>query len=361
MVQLTWSDALGKRVRTGDWDEQAVPTITLIEEAIREGDHEKAAQLIDYFMEEAKLCYQIYDEWLTGLREWLLANGIGDEELERELASLRTLLALPDGSRFVPQPLWSHLATYAGRLANGLRLQSASGASRAEAIAGVDGIREDWRRLHDRWVDLLSGLFTLVAKRFGEERLEHAYRHLLEPYIQRRYMPFDLRENRYEDTVYRNLYTAFEAMRAHLVGPARRGDVELAEHDDRWVLSFDPCGSGGRTQRGDPLEETGPRPEPPYNFGVTRREYNWAWNEKGVCYYCAHCCFALERMPAERWGHPVRVVDSPLYPQETAGETPKKCTWTIYKSVEAIPEEAYRRIGMTKPRTSEAGDVAGGR
>lgn len=356
MAELIWSEELGKRVRTGDWAEQAVPTVTLIEAAIREDDSEHAAQLIDYFMEEAKVVYDIYRVWLDGLQEWLLTSGVRQDELEEHIASLATLLALPDGTRFDPQPLWSRLGAHAGRLANELRVGGASGAS-----AQVDEIREDWRRLHDRWVDLLSGLFTFVVKRFGEDRLEDAYRHLLEPYVQNRYMPFDLHEHRYEDTLYRNLYTAFEAMRAHLVGPSRRGDVDLAEHDDRWVLSFDPCGSGGRIQRGDPVEGTGPRPEPPYNFGVTREEHDWAWNEKGVCLYCAHCCFALERLPAERWGHPVRVVDSPLYPAETTGDNPKKCTWTIYKSIEAIPEEAYGRIGMTKPRPDDGptGDAQG--
>ena len=74
-----------------------------------------------------------------------------------------------------------------------------------------------------------------------------------------------------------------------------------------------------------------------------------AWNEKGVCYYCAHCCFALEYWPAKQWGHPLRVIDSPLYPEETSGEQPKKCAWTIYKSVDAIPAAAYARIGMSKP------------
>jgi hypothetical protein len=43
------------------------------------------------------------------------------------------------------------------------------------------------------------------------------------------------------------------------------------------------------------------------------------------------------------------VVDSPLYPQETTGEKPKRCRWTIYKSVDAIPPEAYQRIGRKKP------------
>jgi hypothetical protein len=43
------------------------------------------------------------------------------------------------------------------------------------------------------------------------------------------------------------------------------------------------------------------------------------------------------------------VIDSPLYPGESMGSSPAKCTWTIYKSLEAIPEEAYRRIGKAKP------------
>jgi hypothetical protein len=59
--------------------------------------------------------------------------------------------------------------------------------------------------------------------------------------------------------------------------------------------------------------------------------------------------FALERWPAEQWGHPLRVIDPPRYPDETKGDEPKHCTWTIYKSIEAIPEAAYVRIGLEKP------------
>jgi hypothetical protein len=180
----------------------------------------------------------------------------------------------------------------------------------------------------------MAATLAYVAQRFGEDALDPCYRHVLEPYIQERYMPYDLRGRDYEDTLWRNLYTTFEAMRGHLCGPGRRGEVELAEDDEKWVVSFDPCGSGGRTLR-----------EQPYRFGVTERPHDWSWNEAGVCHYCAHCCFALELLPAERWGHPVRVVDPPRYPDEAE----KKCTWTIYKSLEAIPEAAYRRIGRAKP------------
>ena len=61
----------------------------------------------------------------------------------------------------------------------------------------------------------------------------------------------------------------FEAMRGHLVGPERTGDFELIETEDRYILRFDPCGSGGRTIRGDWIEDTPARMEPPYDWKVT--------------------------------------------------------------------------------------------
>ena len=88
-----------------------------------------------------------------------------------------------------------------------------------------------------------------LARTFGEPRIEDAYRFVLEPYLQERYSPFDIRERPYEDTLYRNLYLSFEAMRGHLGGPGRLGDMELEEHEDRIVIRFDPCGSGGRGRK----------------------------------------------------------------------------------------------------------------
>jgi hypothetical protein len=345
-TRLTWSEAVGKRVRTGGWADQAVSTTRTIVRAIEAGERESAAQLVDYWMEEAKVCHVIYGVWLRGFREWLLGRGVTEVELEAQLDRLAVLLAFPDGEPFEPAGRWHALGARAGALAHGLRaLELADG----EALAELDAVREDWRRLHDRWVDLQSGVLTHVARRFGEAALEDCYRHVLEPYLQERYRPFDLRERPYADTLERNLYLAFEAMRGHLCGPDRAGEIELEEHDDRWVLRFDPCGSGNRGQRGDPIEGTGSRSAPPYDFGVTRERHDWAWNEVGVCYYCAHCCFALELWPAEQWGHPLRTIDSPLHPDETLGPEPAKCSWTIYRSVDAIPAEAYERIGRRKP------------
>lgn len=341
---LTWSDALGKRVRTGDWSDQAGSTSDAIVSALEVGQWELAAQLIDYFMEEAKVVHVVYQVWTEGFMGYL-GTRLPAQDLADEVQRLRALLAFPDGTPFHPGPRWLDLGAAAGRLANGVRGFELDPQA---ARAGFEDLREQWRQLHDRGADMMSGLLAVVADRFGEAAIGDCYRQVLAPYLEERYRPFDLRHSTWDDTLERNLYLAFESMRGHLVGPGRRGNIDVEETDDAWVLSFAPCGSGGRGQIGDEVEGTPSRMERPYLFGATKQRHDWAGNEVGVCYYCAHCVFALELWPAENWGHPVRTVDPPLWPHESTGDaTP--CRWTIYKRLEAIPDEAYTRIGRRRP------------
>lgn len=349
VTRVTWSDELGKRVRTGSWEEQAVSTTQCIREEIDAGRLETAAQLVDYWMEEAKVVQVIYDSWSEGWRDFLVGAGVDAQALADEWTRLGLLLAFPDGQPFTREGRWVEIAETAGRLAHSLR---AGRLTRMQAHELLETLVEMWRQQHDRGADLQSGLLTFTARTLGEQAIGDAYAWVLGPYLADRYEVFDIRERDYEETLERNIYLAFEAMRGHLVGPDRTGDMTVREDDDKVVLAFDPCGSGNRGQRGDGIEGSGSRSDPPYEFGVTEQEHDWAWNEKGVCYYCAHCCYALEYWPARQWGHPIRVVDSPLHPHETVGEQPKQCTWTIYKSIDAIPDEAYERIGLSKPATS---------
>lgn len=342
MTHLIWSEDLAKRVRGGDWQDQSISTVVKIEEAHAEGQGEVAAELVDYFMEEAKTPYAIYDVWVRLIIEWLESEGVSREDCDAEMSRLRALLAFPDGRPFEQAPAWEALSAKAGIVGNRLRIGG--------PLDGLDDLRENWRQLHDRFIDLVAGLLAFVVQRFGEEALDPCYRYFMGPYLRERaFKPYDLRENELEDTLFRNIYTLIESQRSHLSGPDRLGNVEVEEDDDKWVTRFDPCGSGGRILRGDPVEGTPSRSEPPYEFGVTQDAHDWSWNEKGVCYYCAHCCFAHDLLPTEAWGHPVRVTDPPLYPDDVRGDHPKKCTITVYKRLDAIPEEAYRRVGKKKP------------
>ncbi len=357
MVHLEWSEAIGKRVRSGDWADQAIPTLVKAREALAEagdefglraGRREVAAQLVDSFMEEAKVVYLIYKVWTAGFLDWLTGQGVTDAERGAEIERLRRLMAYPDGTPLDAEARWAELGALAGRVASGIRAYDLTADAAAPLLSELS---EGWRRLHDRYADLMAGVLAYVARRFGEARLDDCYRAVLEPYIQERYMVFDTRVTAYPETRERNLYLVMEAMRAHLCGPERDGSLGIEEHDDRWVVSFDPCGSGGRSLRGDEIEGTGSRVLAPYEFGVTQERHDWAWNQEGICYYCAHCCLALEKLPMERWGHPVRVVDPPRWGGDAgAPETRRQCTWTVYKTLEAIPDAVYQRVGHTKPR-----------
>jgi hypothetical protein len=302
VARLTWSDALGKRVREGDWAEQAVSTYAKVEEAVAAGQWELAPQLVDYSMEEAKVVYVIYQVWTEGFLEWFRKEGVGEEELAAELDRLRSLLAFTDGEPYEPKPRWDALGAAAGLLANRLR------GFEIDADAAVAGRARTARRLA--------------------------------PAARPR----------------RRLSTATSTSRSRRCGPTSaapdaRGTSPSRNTTTASSSSSIPAARAAACSGATRSREPPSRAERPYEFGVTRGRYDWAWNEEGVCYYCAHCCFALERWPAEQWGHPIRVVDSPLYPDETTGERPKQCTWTIYKSLEAIPPEADERIGLRKPAT----------
>jgi hypothetical protein len=356
MTTLIWSDEIGKRIRTGDWDDQAISTVTKIREVLEEagddfgpkaGRREVAAELVDYFMEEAKVIYLIYRVWTEGFLDWLREEGVTQAEVDAELDRLAHLLAYPDGTPLDAPARWADLGAQAGRLGNRIRSYDITV---ADGTAEVEELLAAWRRLHDRNADLMAGVLAWVARRFGEAALEPCYRSVLEPFIQERYMVFDIRQRPYAETVARNLYIGLEAMRAHMVGPGRRGDTDLQEFDDRWEMSFDPCGSGGRMMRGDEIEGTASRVLEPYEFGVTEEAYDWTWGEKGVCYYCVHCSFTMSILPAERWGHPVRTVDPPTWDGPDGPGTRRACKWTVWKSLEAIPAREYERIGRTKPQ-----------
>ena len=252
------SDAVGKRVRTGPWADQAVSTYRKIAEALEGagddpasggGERERAAQLIDYFMEEAKVIYLAVDTLVPRLLEWSAGAGATTDEVEAELARLRGLLRYPDGSPYEPVEGWKRLGARAGALSAQVR---GADLTVAEATAELEGLRHQWQLLHDRHLDFLGGVVGFVGRRFGEEAIGESWRYVLEPFVRERYFVFDTRRQPYEESLERNLYIAFESMRGHLVGPARTGDIELEEHDDRYVLRFDPCSSGGRFLRGDP-------------------------------------------------------------------------------------------------------------
>ena len=72
------------------------------------------------------------------------------------------------------------------------------------------------------------------------------YDRVLLPLFVWRYEKFDVDKYPWDEALEILMLVACEAMRGHLVGPERTGDLELIETEDRFILRFDPCGPAGR-------------------------------------------------------------------------------------------------------------------
>ncbi|MDO8567546.1 MAG: hypothetical protein Q7R57_02390 [Dehalococcoidales bacterium] len=104
--------------------------------------------------------------------------------------------------------------------------------------------------------------------------------------------------------------------------------LSVKEEADRYVVTYNPCGTGGRMWR-------------QRNLPTSKKPYPWTWSRTGVPMYCSHCCIKWEIVPTELRGFPLRI--------NLRGERPEDpCVHLFYKTPEAIPEEYFTRIGKKK-------------
>jgi hypothetical protein len=330
---------LDRPVRAGELLDQGVSTYRLAATAVRQGRFEEAERLGRLAQEEALEGRELYPTFADRARAFLLREGMAADELATEEEGLLAELRLPDGSAFDLSSGWAGFEAAIHAFAAACADKNADA-----ALDRLEDARHAWRRTHDRACDLVYGLLDVCFRFLGEDRIGELWDHLMaDLYPSRDRYGLDARP--WNESVEALVLDAATSLRGHLSGPGRLGDIEVEEREDRWILRFDPCGSGGRTLHPDDDEGTPARMEPPYGFAVTTGSHDWAWNSKGVCLYCVHCCQLQERVPIERLGFPLRVVEPPTWP---AGG---KCTWSIYKDPALVPDEAYRQVGARRPAT----------
>ena len=192
------------------------------------------------------------------------------------------------------------------------------------------------KSLHDLFCDWIWDLLTKTADKDGEEMVYQMCRATQETWMMKRTWK-GLSKMSVEERVYTNA----EVMRSHRCGPKQDGGIEIIEEEGRYSIKMDPCGSGGRMRRGDPVEGTPSRLGPPYNFGATKKAYPWSWTRKNVPYYCIHCA-VNEILPIEWGGYPLWVTGY-------SDDASKPCYWHFYEKPELIPEEYFDRLGFKKP------------
>jgi hypothetical protein len=192
------------------------------------------------------------------------------------------------------------------------------------------------KALHDLYCDWIWDIFTKTAETQGEEAVYRLCRSTQETWMLKRTWKALVKMS-VEERVYINA----EIMRSHRCGPNQDGAIEIIEEEDRISIKMDPCGSGGRLRRGDPVSGTPSRLGPPYHFGATKKAYPWSWGRQNVPYYCVHCAIN-EILPTEWGGYPLWVTG---YSDDAAAP----CYWHFYRRPELIPDEYFHRIGFKKP------------
>ncbi|MBU1274584.1 MAG: hypothetical protein KJ720_04350 [Proteobacteria bacterium] len=192
------------------------------------------------------------------------------------------------------------------------------------------------KSLHDLFCDWIWDIYSKVGAQQGDEAVYRLSRATQENWMMRRtWKAFS------KLPVLEQVQLTCEIMRAHRCGPRQDGEVGVEENGERYTIIMDPCGSGGRMRRGDPVDGTPSRLGPPYSFGVTREAHWWCWGQKGVPYYCLHCA-VNEILPMEWGGFPLWV--TAYDPDHQA-----PCAWHFYKKPSLIPEIYFTRLGKTKP------------
>ena len=191
-----------------------------------------------------------------------------------------------------------------------------------EALIFLDYGYGEAKTVHDSICSFVDDVLTRLAG-FGEEEIYKALRKRYEPVI-RRWL---------SDTpgVEESLQRGIEYQRGH------GGNCTITEESDRYVVRFDPCGSGGQLKRNK-------------DVGVVKKAYPWTWGKSCVPYYCTHCCVMWEILPTELRGYPIRIhliSDKPADP----------CIILYYKRPELIPKEYFTRIGLSP----QSGNIRSGR
>ena len=344
-MEIEYSESLGRDTRVGPWADLATSTYGKVCDAVSSGERANAARLARCLADEAEVIYSIYRVFISELHVHLRARGVDDAEVRKLDAQIVGKLQLPDGRAFDARRQWAEFRDRLDEFTRAVYCEDA-----ASALVSAASMKETWRQAHDRDADHVYGLIQAIVDRFGEGEIGPMWERVLQPLFGQRYGEFDVEQTPWADTLESLIVLACEAMRGHLVGPDRTGDMELLELEDRFVLRFDPCGSGHRTIRGDPIEGTPPRMEPPYEWGVSEQGYSWNHYTKGVCHYCTHCMYVMEEMPIDRFGYPLRVVNPPTYPDSGDAQSRQRCEWVMFKDPSAIPEEYYTRVGRNKPR-----------
>jgi len=176
-----------------------------------------------------------------------------------------------------------------------------------KALASINALSEDFRPLHDRYVEWINLLLSYICKKNGEEAVNEAMEQLVVTIYRSRFEK--MVGMRYEDLI----KTLVSLHRQHYQ------ILHIDEGDEKTVITIDECNVGGLLMKMG-LDRK-------YD-ALTSKAYSWAFNREGVPYYCIHAAY-FNKLFTEL-GIPVKVDWARQYDGE-GKPTGKTCIYTVYR------------------------------
>ena len=181
--------------------------------------------------------------------------------------------------------------------------------------------------IHDHYVYWVTSLLTHIHNRYGEDAAVAA---LKESY----FLPLlGLERTRKELGVKAYMESWVDGiLRHHSMIPG----LKIEEEDDKFVVTFGHCGSGGFLIDQGAYDGT-------FGFARIKNARPETWGEKDVPVYCAHCTWVeiWSNMLSGDKAQNIVVAKRKKLPGEP-------CILHFYKDPSKVPEEFKNRIGMNQ-------------
>ncbi len=200
-----------------------------------------------------------------------------------------------------------------------------------EARALCEGMKHEWRHLHDLMAGGTLSLISFVQEKLGDDGVREAWEWGLERSWKRDVEAISRIDRR---QIVLALAATWRAHSCSGTGP-HAGAFSITEDDEKFTFTMNPCGSGQRLWRMGYYEG-------PDGLGLTAEPHDWSYGREGFPLYCTHCSFMNESLP-------IRWIGYPLYPSDPPEDFHSDpCTWYWYKDPADIPDRHWERYGLER-------------
>jgi hypothetical protein len=180
---------------------------------------------------------------------------------------------------------------------------------KAETLKYIHELSEEFRPIHDRYVESINSLLTFICRKLGEEAVAEAAQYYVEQTATGIF-------TRMKTLNHEQLVSALADLhRRHY----SRFYVE--ESNDKTVITIPECNVGARLLKNGIAQQEG---------GLTKKAWHWSFNRRGVPYYCIHAHVFNNLF--KRLGLPVAVEWGKQY-DDKGKATGEPCRYIIRKTV----------------------------